>query len=176
MRTILKPLAWANECARPSCIPSRRARGVKALGVRYENKVAKAMGWARQGVWFEFVDGLGRAWCQVDLVWDQGPFVVVGEVKHSWVPEAFDKLRWLYLPIVAMAMGKPARGLVICKNLKPQVRSAYTKLSQALALLEASKEAIPTFHWIGQGAIANPLDDGPILTRRFGHGQIERRA
>lgn len=170
------PLVAASECGRPKCIPSRRARGVKALGVRYENRVAKAMSWARQGVWFEFLDGLGRAWCQPDLIWDQGEFVVVGEVKHSWVEEAQVKLSGLYLPVVAKAFGKPARGLVVCKNLKPQVRNSYTKLASAMALLEASPQTIPTLHWIGQGTIVNPLNDGPILARRFGHGQIERRA
>ena len=72
MRTVRQPLVWARACERPLCIRKGRVRGVKALGVRYENNVARRMTWAKQGQWFEFMDAEGKSFCQIDLLWDHG--------------------------------------------------------------------------------------------------------
>jgi hypothetical protein len=115
------------------------------------------MPWALHGPWYTFRDSRGESFCQPDLVWHQGDFVVVAEIKHTWVEEAEAKLRLLYLPVVEKATGKRAVGLVVCKHLVPQVRAVYGDLQPALVFAQQSLSRIPTFHWLGKSTIREPL-------------------
>src|SRR5215469_9292125 len=107
MIRMVEGLRWAREINRPNCIPIGKAtRGPKAQGVRYERQVAFSIGDARNGVWFEFEDENGRGYCQVDLMWQHGGAVVVGECKYTWTPDAMTKLLGLYVPVVRRAYNK----------------------------------------------------------------------
>lgn len=168
MRTILNPLRFAREIDRPACIGKGRVRGVKALGVRYENSLAKAMPFAKQGQWFGFGDSLGEGFCQVDLLFEDSEGIVwVVEVKHSWVPEAEIKLGGLYCPIVAMATGKEVRPLVVCKLLRPGARNIHGTLERALRAGRLGA-ITPVWQWFGGLAVPNPKSE-----RSRSHGQAQ---
>ena len=152
----VRGLRWARALrGRPSCIPVGRARGIKALGVRYERELAKELREAKRGVWFEFEDSKGHGFCQVDFLMAWGPKPprpLVIEVKHTWTKEAREELERLYLPIVWLASGREPLGVVICKRLVPEAPWAVHDLESA-ALCAAP------LHWIGKG---------PLLRRPFG--------
>jgi len=135
-------LLWAAECQPPAFAGKARPRGAKALGLQYERQLAAAFPHGRAGQWFSFVDANGSGYCQPDLllVLPEGPLVM--ECKLTWVPEAHSQLTQLYLPVVSMALGKPARGLVVCKHLTPSAPEAEGNWQDALACGKI-------WHWLG---------------------------
>ena len=138
-------LLWARRCERPACVPIGRPRGAKAAGVRYERALARALG-GTPGQWFEFEDTFGRGYCQVDLLLERGEALVVVEAKYTWTREAHSELAGLYLPVVAMALGRTPIGVVACKVLVPGM--PY-KASGNLGDCIAGRAGV--FHWIGVG-------------------------
>lgn len=161
-------IAWARRLSdRPSCIPQGRPRGRKAFGIRYERALGEMLGsaWER-GVWFEYLDhGGARKFCQVDFLGLLGhqPFVL--EAKYTWVPEAWPKLRSIYLPVVTLALGRPATGAVVCRNLVPGRPPREVSCGD----LEGARELAldgwhPVVHWLGPSVGLAPS------SRRPGHG------
>lgn len=138
---------------KPDCIPIGRPRGAKALGVRYERQLAKHLGpKALHGPWFECQTPSGHRYCQPDFVVDLGgeAGLLVLEAKLTWVAEGHVKLRDLYVPVVEQAIGRPAIGLVVCKNVVPDtVLSAHVcgTLGQALAVAREGMWAV--WQWRG---------------------------
>jgi hypothetical protein len=120
MRT-LHALRWARPCDRPACIPRGRPRGAKLEGVRYERALAKTLGpgWT-WGQWFEFEDRVGHGFAQADFVQKRLASTLVLEAKLSWTPEAQPQLDQ-YLQLAERAFGLPARGIVVCRYLRPGV-------------------------------------------------------
>jgi hypothetical protein len=116
---------------------------VKALGVKYEKDLRKALGTrARAGVWFEFEDRYGLGWCQVDfLVPELG---VVLEAKYTWKAEAHQELSGLYLPVVSAALG-PCKGIVVCRNLLPECASIPV-FGDLISAVESSRPRV-ILHW-----------------------------
>jgi hypothetical protein len=157
MRVVVGQLRSAQAlAARPAVIPIGRPRAAsKKAGLRYEREVARVLpGPAWHGKWFQFEDGLGRAFCQPDLLVAWSGHIIVIECKYTWVPEAAEKLRGLYLPVVAKAMGKTAVGLVVCKKLgkAPSSTPIFAGFEEAI---RASVEGqLPVLHWIGVGMLA----------------------
>lgn len=138
--TSVRELASAPSFAKPS-----RARGAKREGIKYENKFAEALGSrARHGVWFEARDARGPLWAQVDVLLGLDGHVYIFECKYTWVAEAEEKLRGLYIPLVATHSGLPTHGIVVCKKLRPGAPPAVSMLSEALI---QSLHTIPVLHW-----------------------------
>lgn len=149
-------LRWARrfDGGWPLVVPKPRPRrgSAKALGLAYERALAEALGdGAQRGVWWEFEDAAGRGWCQTDLI-VEGAQVLVLEVKYSWLLEAHEKLAQLYVPVVQMALGKPAFGLVVARRLMPGIRQAGIIYCSDLKLAAAHAKFRPAcLHWLGPG-------------------------
>lgn len=154
-RKVSLPLRFAEPCERPKFIPlgRRRQHSAKAAGLRYEAQVGTALGpSALHGQWFHFIDGEGEAWCQPDfLLYDPSGVCFVLEVKLSWVPEAAPKLRGLYLPVVERALQRPARPIVVCRNVEG-APAGQTVLTLDAAKSAACSGACPVLLWLGPKA------------------------
>lgn len=133
MRREIKGLRWARECGRPSCIPIGRPRGAKAQGLRYERGLALTLAPAfRHGQWFEYEDGIGRGYCQVDFLRVDADRVIALEAKYTWTIEGHWQLERLYIPIVERVYARPAVGVVVCKNLSDGVMNVHGLLEDAI--------------------------------------------
>ena len=145
-RRVVLPLKFAAQCARPDCIPVGRPRGVKQLGIQYERKLARALPGCMTGPWFMFQDQYNMAYCQPDIVINKPDYVVVIECKLKFINEAIEELTCLYLPVVEMALRKPARGIIAVKNLVPKMpMSAFSSIRDA----ELSAMLTPAlWHWL----------------------------
>lgn len=150
-------LAAKRLAARPDCVPHGRARGLKAFGIRYEKAIERCLGEAcRRGVWFEYQDSLAsrKRYCQVDFLALAGGSLLVLEAKYTWVPEAWEKLLELYLPVAELALGKRPLGAVVCKNLgqgRPRRQVVCHQLEDVPPL--AAQGMLPVVHWIGTGRL-----------------------
>lgn len=133
----------------PAIIPRPRPRGIKALGTRYEKLVAKQLPYAQHGVWWQYRDSNGRGLCQTDFLLDDPKVPVILECKHTWTAEGMEQLEELYIPVVSMALGRPAIGIQVCKHLVPWAKSKISYcLSQAILEAEGSSSPV-TLHWRG---------------------------
>jgi hypothetical protein len=164
---------------RPNCIPLSKPRGVKALGLAFERKLARALPSSIHGQWFEFEDALGFGYCQTDIIMPflSKGFIAVIEVKYTLVPGAHSKLSGLYLPVVQAAFNMPAAGVVVVKNLDPRFRRGRIYTSLIDAAEAALDVGYPTLlQWSGQPLMHVKLQAGhevpaathtpPLHTRR----------
>lgn len=127
-------------------------------GLRYERRVnrqllkhvsEKKFAKLEHNPWFTYSDQFGSGACCPDfLLWSPGEtFVVVTEVKLTWVNSAALKLHDLYLPVVSAALDVPSMPLTIVRNLTPEAPDAKHTLSEAL-------QAEPhLFQWFDNGTM-----------------------
>lgn len=114
---VIRGLQWAERCERPSSIPVGRPRGAKAVGIRYEKALGKALGpsW-EHGQWFSFRDINGQGYCQTDFLLILPNLAIILECKYSWVKTAYEQIEFLYTPVVEHCK----------KNKKPKDDDAFT--------------------------------------------------
>lgn len=160
-RIIRGALASAARCDPPFAkVRPSRLSPTQAAGVRYENKVHRALAALGKSLpasvernpWFKFFDENGPGCCSPDaILWLDPALVLVIEVKTTWVPTASAKLRTLYIPVVNAAL-KPAilRSLIICKNLTPDSPKPIENICEGTQL---SIHNPPTYQWLGQGPL-----------------------
>lgn len=154
MSRVIQGLLWAKALsAKPACIPNGRARGAKAAGLRYERALAKALPSAKYGQWWEYEDVLGHGYCQTDLTLTVSGGTLILESKYSWVPEGHTQVELLYMPVVALATGKPAFGGVVTKRLKPGMPPLVIARSLGEFAAAAVARRRVVLHWIGTGAL-----------------------
>lgn len=146
MHRIVQGLEWARRGERPKGLPTGRARGAKAAGLRYERSLSKVLADWEHGSWFEFEDSNGLGWCQPDLLtwWVGLGAVVVVEVKYTWVPEAHSQLELLYRPVVELALGAQMIGVVVCRALAARMPGVAVVSS----LQEALGAKRPVLQWL----------------------------
>lgn len=150
----IKGLKWAQQCARPKCIPKGRARGACAQGLRYERSLAKRLPLAEHGQWFEYEDSNGLGYCQPDLIVklpDRTWGVI--EVKYTWVPEAHLQIEALYLPVIEAARQEPVCGVVACKRLVEGMRGTTVTGDLWHAFQLSAEGRRPVFHWLGKASV-----------------------
>lgn len=131
----------------------------QANGVRYENKVFKALSILAKNLdakiernpWFKFMDANGEGICSPDVILSLGRVCLVIEVKTTWVPTARAKLSELYVPVVNLAL-EPAitRSLIICKNLTPESPRPIENLCSGT---QGTVFNPRVYQWLGQGPI-----------------------
>jgi len=138
-----------------------RLSPIQALGVRYENRLHKALaGLAKElgttlesNPWFKFRDDNGTGACSPDaLLWlSSHYFGLIVEVKYTWVPTAAPKMQKLYLPVVHRAL-EPVilRSVIICKNLTPDSPKPIECLHKSM---DGGGYATPVYQWLGQGPL-----------------------
>jgi hypothetical protein len=146
-------LVFAEQCPRPKSIPvNSKPRGVKAKGLSFERAAAKALPGAKHGLWFMYTDANGRGYCSPDLLLETPKAVFVFECKLSNVDEARSQLSELYLPVVGLALAKPAFGIVLVKAVTREKSVSLITDSVSKACLLA-QSCIPTLHWLGRGPL-----------------------
>lgn len=135
------------EPAKSPWIKTKRPRGVKGLGIKYERDVAKAVG-GIHNPWFRFVDTVGPGYCCPDIVLDIPEGLFVLECKLSDKELAKSQLTELYIPVLSYVYQRPVRGIVVTKHVTAQSTNICESLREAIAA-----EPIPTLHWLGRGPI-----------------------
>jgi hypothetical protein len=147
--------AWRIE--KPSYLASHRLSPAQAKGLRYEQKVGKAL--VRKfhkielGQWFSFVDSNGPGICQPDIIcqgWKDGRHIVnfALECKLTVTDEAFEQLDGLYQPMLRIADGVPTYGIVVCRNLSRKVDISLVVADLRSALRRSLAGEIPVLHWL----------------------------
>lgn len=146
-------LTFAAPCQRPNFIPKSRPKGVKAEGLRYERLVGKEFPKALVAQWWNYIDANGPGWCQTDLVLRSAKRALVLECKLTDTDYAVGQLKLLYLPVVELALGVPAYGIVVAKYLTPATERSRVvdNLDAAIALAELG--AVPILHWLGKSPL-----------------------
>lgn len=141
-------LRFAALCGVPNHAGRNATRGKKAHGVRYEKLLAKGLGVARHGQWFQFIDSNGHGYCQTDLLIEFRECVAVLEAKYTWTPQGHFQVERLYKPVLERAFGKPVRGFVVCKKLTDGMGETLvvSRLMEALSWSENKRVAM---HWMG---------------------------
>lgn len=155
-------LRYAALCGTPQHAGKAATRGKKAHGVRYEKALAKHLGFARHGQWYQFIDRNGHGYCQTDLLIEFPELVLVLEAKYTWTPQGHFQLEQLYRPVVERAFGKPMRGLVVCKKLTDGMGDVLvvSRLAEALAWAERKRVAL---HWMGGEQFLRLPPPGPRI-------------
>lgn len=136
----------------------RPANPIARSGLSYQRKFSQALddstppGYiVEREPWFEYRDSRSdkSLVCCPDLlaVDNEEGFAIVIEIKRTWVPDAIEKLRRVYCPVVSAALGLPTRPLVVCKTLLPSCPRPSPTISFALFSDD------PLFHWLGRGSI-----------------------
>jgi len=134
------------------------------LGIRYEKKVVRALG-ATKGIslehnpWYEYLTVEGSTgWCIPDALIQVNDLNIVLEIKLTYTPEALEKLRNLYCPVVSLALGEAALPLVIIRNALPGIKAC-------LDLTEALYCPDPICQWLGRGPLTFPdIKDDNLAT------------
>ena len=144
-------LSEASACAGPKGLRGARTAAQK-FGLRYEKLVAKRTE-GLHGQWWKFTDINGSGYCQTDVVLTLDGKAYVLEVKLTNVEEAYDQLRALYVPVVSLALRKPAVGIIVVRHLTPTAlgKDIYTTLGNAMTY--ATPREFPIVHWIGRGPL-----------------------
>ena len=122
MHRVVKGLKWAELSSDPW--ERQVLRGLPAKGKAYERKVLRALVEKYPLIpnpWFEFQDENGGGMASPDGVIALQDATIVVEVKLSWTFEAHQQLSQLYFPLLEKFTQNPTKGIVICKNLRPQV-------------------------------------------------------
>ena len=153
MHRVVKGLLEAHPCLKPRGIPQNRPRGAKAMGLRFERAVAKALPDAAHGQWFDFQDSNGPGYCQPDLFFVFPDCVVVLECKYTWVPAAQGQIFDLYAPVLGKVFGRPVGGIVVCKNLTGATPLDLVVDDYFQAIRDAHafpSPPYPVLHWLGK--------------------------
>ncbi len=149
----ISELLWAKPMERPAGIPIGRPRGAKAAGLRYERALVRALPPPKvHGQWFEFEDRRGRGVCQPDILVsrERGGMIAVLEAKYSWTAEGHQQLEKLYLPVVQMALGRSAVGILVTRRLVSEMLKGIvicSTLEQAVWFAREGRRVV--WHWLG---------------------------
>ena len=144
-------LVWAKRADVPVFPPTRRSRGPKALGLRYERQIKAALPAAEAGIWWQFQDENGPGACQTDFLLLGREFALVLEAKYTYTQDAWPQLFELYRPVVERATGRAFLGVQICKILTPEARNVVHSLQEANRAVRFG--GLVTLHWSGIGPL-----------------------
>lgn len=115
-----------------------------AAGLRFERSVVKALRSAaptsagfsiEHNPWFVYRDSnlTDYACCPDILIHDiDHDYIIVVEVKLTWVPNALEKLQKVYCPVVARALESPTRPVIVVRNLTPDSPRPQPSITRAL--------------------------------------------
>lgn len=136
---------------------SRASNAAGYQGLLFERKTGKMLKSVlprsmrlEHNPWFYYTASEGvRSACSPDFLIhdDDFGYIIVIEVKTTWVPGAILKLRALYCPVVSKALGRPTKPLVLVKHLTPDSPRPQSTLSFGLLARD------PLIQWLGRGTI-----------------------
>jgi hypothetical protein len=149
LRKVTGELRSARRC--PPKYTPKASSAMAKLGLSYERKIVRdlmrSVWLVEHNPWFEFQDELGVSTCCPDIILTADSKIIVIEVKLTWVPEAIEKLRGLYCPVVEYALAAEVFPLIIVKNLRPDAPPVQDSVQRAL------ESEMPILQWIGSGHI-----------------------
>jgi len=132
-----------------------------ADGIRYERRLSRSLAILakEQGLileyqpWFEYKTPVDITnYCAPDflLYEPNGTWVIVIDAKRSFYPQALDKLRTLYVPVVSKSFQRLALvyPLMICRDLIPGCPKPIEFLHESITTPLTS-----VYHWLGQGSL-----------------------
>jgi len=147
-------LEWAERAEAGPFGKPKRVRGAKAAGIRYEKLLAKALPGAEHGVWWKFRDSNGGGYCQTDLILAKDNFALVLEAKYTWTPAGHGQIEDLYSPVLGMALARPVKGIVVCRNLLPNMPSDIVVTTDPKAAGRMALAGLRVvLHWTGFGPL-----------------------
>lgn len=140
------PPVSAEETENP--FPKPRLKGSKAEGKRFEKAVVLrlrglfASAQVLHNPWYRYYDELGSGLGSPDVIVVTASWLLLGECKRTFRPEAFEKLQHFYLPLVAAVWpGREFYGMIqFCKYLAPT--AAGLVRTDPVSVL-ASRPALP---------------------------------
>ncbi len=169
----IQGLRWVRlwEDTPPHAKARAKPRGAKAEGLRYERRVALLLPQATWGQWMEYEDAHGRGFAQADFLVPEaaasGAGIAVAEVKLTWIPQAAEKLRKFYFPLLREVYGKRfIGGMVIVRNVTCNTPwgDVLWDVPKALKVIRERPDRIPVVHWGHTG-------DGKALRGRTGEAE-----
>ncbi len=148
--------------AQPAIVKPRGSNVHAEIGLRYERRVKRALMKLtndettplielEHNPWFSYAkkdSGLSSVCAPDFLLYHKDNFIIVIEVKLTYVNEAITKLQGLYCPIVETALNLPAKPLVITRHLIPSAPKP-----NAFTLSEAINNPPYLLQWLGHGGI-----------------------
>ena len=152
----IRGIVWAEPCLRPKSLPDKKPkRGSKAEGLRFETRLARALGpRVVQGQWFRFLDDNGPGHCQPDLLLVGKKRLVVIECKLTYTEEGILQLQDLYFPVLRTHYARhEVMGVLACRNLTPKAPAELTFPSLRDAIVAAQSGQISIFHWFGAAGV-----------------------
>lgn len=139
--------------------PTNPAQNIFARrGLAYQRKLGQALvalaskigGQVELEPWFRFWDASGQHKCSPDALFHFQDKTLIIEAKLTWVPEAWDQLLKLYMPVVMLHQSHlRIYPLIICKNLTPDSLCGVETLSEAFY----HKNGVPCLNWLGRGPL-----------------------
>ena len=135
---------------------SRASNATGYNGLLYERKAVKMLRATlprsftlEHNPWFYYkTPEISSACCPDVLIHDNDfGYTIVIEIKNTWVPTAIVKLRTLYCPVVAKALNRPTKPLVLVKHLTESSPRPQSTFSFGLVADN------PLIQWLGRGAI-----------------------
>lgn len=155
---VVEGLKFAQLAERPQGMPSRRPRGSRGFGLRFEGQFAKALSAlypskVRHGQWFYYSDLHGPGYAQPDVLLLAYATPIIFECKLTECQAGRDQIRELYAPVIASAMRQTPLGIVVTRHLTKETNLALVCDSLAQALRAARTGVTPTLHWLGRGPL-----------------------
>ena len=131
-----------------------RAKGAKALGLRFQRTVEKALPAALHGQWLRFKDNNGLGFAQPDIIFASASALHIVECKLTDTSEADSQIKELYLPLLAALWAGPIHQIVVVKYLSP-----LTQRSRVVGSWdEALAHPTPILHAFSKRELAPPAE------------------
>lgn len=153
---VIEGLKWAKPCERPQFIRASRPKGLKALGLRFERSVGKALQKhyqeVKSGQWWQYADVNGLGWCQTDHLINLSGAVIAVECKLTEAEEGREQLLRLYFPILKHVFEREVVGVVVLRHLTRETRRELIADGLVSAIRRANSVPM-TVQWLGKGRI-----------------------
>lgn len=133
----------------PRNFPPLPTKGSRAVGIRYEQSLAKALAGydADHNPWFYFEDANGPGWCQPDILLADGTDLFILEAKLSDCEAGVRQLKELYLPVLRHVLGNRVYGITVSRYLTRKTDTKLVTDDLGIAMLTARNHQIPILHW-----------------------------
>lgn len=141
-------------CDRPAAFGAKpgRAKGAKALGLRFQKVVEKALPAALHGQWIRFRDNNGLGHAQPDILFATPEGLCLVECKLTDTAEADSQMTHLYRPLLSALWSGPIHQIVVVKYLSPLTERSRIVSSWDAALQHSS----PVLHAFSKRELAPP--------------------
>lgn len=165
MHRWIRGLQEVELCERPAAFGAKaaRAKGAKALGLRFQRIVEKSLPHALHGQWLRFRDNNGPGHAQPDILFATTEMLCLVECKLTDTSEADSQMTHLYRPLLATLWAGPIHQIVVVKYLSPLTERSRVVSSWSAALTHPA----PVLHAFSKRELAPPTEayGKPLFSR-----------